>query len=230
MHAVILAAGMGTRLGGDGPKPLTELAPGRSLLSNQVDLLGECLGRENIILVLGDQKQEIINQFSDLRSVCNDRYAQTNTAKSLLCGIEKIEGDVLWTNADVYFEKDALERLIQIHPDHSRCLVNTMSTAEEEIKYSLRSDGSIEELSKQVTDAEGESLGLHIVLSGDLPELRAGLEQAHDDDYFEKALETSCLAGRMRIMPIDIGDCYCREVDFPEDLQAVRDYLKNREP
>jgi len=56
MHVVILAAGMGTRLGSDAPKPLAEIAPGRTLLSHQVQTLGRlvdhaCVHPMRVVLV-----------------------------------------------------------------------------------------------------------------------------------------------------------------------------------
>ena len=44
MHAVILAAGMGTRLGGQVPKSLSSIHDGMTLLGNQVQILDRLLG------------------------------------------------------------------------------------------------------------------------------------------------------------------------------------------
>ena len=44
VQVVILAAGMGTRLGRPHPKPLTPLHDGRSILQRQLDTLREVFG------------------------------------------------------------------------------------------------------------------------------------------------------------------------------------------
>jgi len=185
MRVVILAAGLGTRLGGDCPKPMASISAGVTLLSNQVDILGKLVGRDRITLVLGYQAERIADAFPDLAHTINARYAQTNTAKSLLCAAERIDDDLLWTNADLYFEMNAAQQLIDADSLGSRLLVNTALVSDEEIKYSLHEDGSIAELSKAVANPIGESLGLQIVTQRDLPVLVEQLHAVGDHDYFE---------------------------------------------
>jgi len=230
VHAIILAAGKGTRLGGDTPKPLVEIAPGRTLIGNQVDLYGQLVGRERIIVVLGHRAMDIIEAHPDLMYVFNERYASTNTGKSLLCAIRKLSGDddVLWSNGDVYLEEGTLRRLIDSSPERSRILVNTARTAEEEVKYSVHGDGSIAELSKAVSRPLGEALGIQIIRAADRPDLERNLAAIDDHDYFEKALELATITRDLRLMPVDVRDEFCREVDFPEDLEEVRNYLLER--
>ncbi len=230
MHAIILAAGMGKRLGAEVPKPLSPIGDGRTLLGNQVDILSRLIGRDRIVLVLGHAASQIMAAHPDLAYVLNPRYAQTNTAKSLLAGLRKLEGDVLWLNGDVFFEQAVVEHLLAMHPGDSRLLVNTARTADEEIKYTLNADGSVAQLSKQVRGALGESLGLQIIKDKDRPTFLAALEQVADQDYFEKALENCTLGGKLRLLTVDVGDRYCREVDFPEDLAAVKAYVKGQKP
>ncbi len=228
MRVVILAAGLGTRLGGDCPKPMASISAGVTLLSNQVDILGKLVGRDRITLVLGYQAERIADAFPDLAHTINARYAQTNTAKSLLCAAEGVDDDLLWTNADLYFEMNAAQQLIDADSLGSRLLVNTAPVSDEEIKYSLHEDGSIAELSKAVANPIGESLGLQIVTQCELPLLVEQLRMVGDQDYFEKALENGTLSRTIRAMPVEIRDSYCREVDFPEDLEAVRRHLAGK--
>ena len=65
MKAVILAAGIGSRLKSDLPKSLTELPDGKTILARQVDILKE-IKAEEIIIVVGYRKEEIINRFPEL--------------------------------------------------------------------------------------------------------------------------------------------------------------------
>lgn len=228
VHAVILAAGMGTRLGGDGPKPLTPIGKGRSLLSNQIELLVRWIPRDRIMLVLGHEATRVIEAHPDLMYVYNDRYATTNTAKSLLCAARKLDDDLLWANGDVFFEGDALQRLFETRPSDSCALVNRDRTADEEIKYTMRQDGTIDRLSKNVEDAAGESLGVQIIRREALRMFIDQLDGVGDHDYFEAALEALTMTQRLRLFPVDIGDAFCREVDFPEDLEAVRARVATR--
>ncbi len=225
MRAVILAAGMGTRFGGNTSKLLVKIDNRRTLIGNQIEILTKMLGRDKILLVLGHKPTGIMEAHPDLMYVYNPRYAHTNTAKSLLCALGKLSGDVLWTNADVYFDEVIAKRLIESSQKTSRALVNRAVTADEEVKYTLDEDGMIHELSKSVIDAAGESLGMQIVVDRDVPTLREALEAVEDSDYFEKALEVCTLGGRIKLAPVDVGDAFCHEVDYPEDLERVRKYL-----
>ncbi len=223
MHVVILAAGMGTRLGGDRPKPLTEIAPGLTLLGAQVRVLSELVHEDRITLVLGYAAANIMESFPNLQYVFNPKFAETNTAKSLLCALRKLDDDVLWTNADLYFEEPAARRLLAGRG--TRLLVDRSHVGEEEIKYTTHEDGSIAELSKQVREPLGEALGMNVIAKHDLPKFVEQLHAVAAQDYFEKALENLTINRSISATPIAIEHEYCREVDFPADLEAVRAHL-----
>ncbi len=227
LYIVILVAGRGTRLGGDTPKPLVPIGGGRTLLGNQIEVLGRFVDRDRMMLVVGHAADQIIKAHPDLMYVYNADYATTNTSKSLLGALRKVDGDVMWLNGDLYFEPPAARLLIESYPDDSRILVNNAAVGDEEVKYSLRADGSVDEISKQVTRPRGESVGMHVLKGKDRPALIDALQRVADNDYFEGGLEKCTRSQQIRLMPVDLGGNFCCEVDFPEDLQAVRDHLKN---
>ena len=83
--AIIIAAGLGIRL-----NPLTDGKPkcmlpvgGKIILKRQLDTLKEC-GINDIVIIRGYKKELIMEAFPFNTYVYNDRYATTNTAKSLL--------------------------------------------------------------------------------------------------------------------------------------------------
>ena len=231
MYVVILAAGRGSRLGaGPVPKPLTPIGPGgMTLLGNQVDVLSRTVGRDRIAVVVGYEAKQVIDAHPDLLYVHNDRYASTNTARSLLAALPKFDDDVMWINGDLYFEEPAVRLLLQTHPDSSRTLVDRSRTAEEEIKYTLFPDGSIDQISKTVSGTPlGESLGMQVVTRDDRPRLIEALQHTGDRDYFEKAMELCTQARSIRLMPVDVGQQFCMEVDFPQDLERVRRHVEAR--
>ena len=219
MKAVILAAGIGSRLGISEPKPLTKLKNGESILQRQVECLSEYIGINNIIAIVGYKKELIMESFPNLLYVYNDFYDTTNTSKSLLAGLNKIEEeDVLWLNGDVVFEKELLPQIIQC--PESCMAVNTNSVGEEEIKYNLFEDGTIKDVSKAVNPALGKAVGINKIILSDLHQFKANLEKCHNQDYFEKALELSIQNG-MKVIPVDISDYLCMEIDFVDDLKQI---------
>ena len=223
MKAIILAAGIGSRLGNSNPKPLTKLNNGESILGRQVAYLSEYLGVTNIIAIVGYKKDLIMESFPDLLYVYNNFYDTTNTSKSLLAGLNKIENEnVLWLNGDVVFEKELLPQIIKC--SKSCMAVNTNSVGEEEIKYNIFDDGNIKEVSKTVSPALGEAVGINKIVAVDFRLFKSNLEKCNNQDYFEKALELSIQDG-MKIIPVDINKYLCMEIDFLEDLEQINKQL-----
>ena len=223
MKAIILAAGIGSRLGNSNPKPLTKLNNGESILGRQVAYLSEYLGVTNIIAIVGYKKDLIMESFPNLLYVYNNFYDTTNTSKSLLAGLNKIENEnVLWLNGDVVFEKELLPQIIKC--SKSCMAVNTNSVGEEEIKYNIFDDGNIKEVSKTVSPALGEAVGINKLISSDLSLFKENLEKCDEQDYFEKALELSIQDG-MKIMPVDINKYLCMEIDSEDDLEQINKQL-----
>jgi len=228
MKAVILAAGMGTRLGTLIPKPLSPLIDEKTILDFQVEHLAEEVGINNIIVVTGYKKEIVMERFPHLMYVYNEAYATTNTAKSLLRALEKIDDDALWLNGDVYFERSVLQKLLE--SPGSSCLVNTLACGDEEIKYTLNGDGYIHELSKSVSNGLGEAVGINFIQRDDLRLFREELLNVQADDYFERALENLTLSGRLRLRPVELGTEFCKEIDFETDLQEVISYIRQSQP
>lgn len=224
MKAVILAAGMGTRLGTLIPKPLTSVVDEKTILDFQVEHLTKKLGPHNIFAVVGYKKEIIMESHPELTYVYNQAYAHTNTAKSLLSALERIDDDVIWMNGDVYFEGSVLDLLIDCPT--SACLVNIAKVGDEEIKYSLEGD-FIKYLSKAVEKPVGEAVGINIIRKDDLPMFIEQLRAVEDKDYFEKALENLTVDGLLKLTPVDLDGHFCQEIDFPEDLEQVQKFIKS---
>ena len=224
MKAIILAAGIGSRLGNIDPKPLTKLSNGESILQRQINYLSEYIGINNIYIIVGYKKDVIMEAFPELLYIYNNCYDTTNTSKSLLLGLQKIDEkeDVIWLNGDVVFEKELLLQIINC--SQSCMAVNTKEVGEEEIKYNVFDDGNIKDVSKTASPALGEAVGINKVMTSDLPLFKANLEKCDDQDYFEKALEFSIQDG-MKIVPVDINKYLCMEIDFEDDLEQINKQL-----
>ncbi|MBP9863840.1 phosphocholine cytidylyltransferase family protein [Patescibacteria group bacterium] len=103
MNAIILAAGMGTRLGAytaDRPK-CTLLFKGKQLIEHQVDTLRRA-GITDITIVRGYHSECI--QIPGVRYVQNDDFMNTNMVETLFCAESEIKGDTLIAYADILYE------------------------------------------------------------------------------------------------------------------------------
>ncbi|NPV83609.1 MAG: phosphocholine cytidylyltransferase family protein [Candidatus Aminicenantes bacterium] len=223
MKAVILAAGRGTRLGLDLPKAMVPVDDRRTIIDYQVENLRPFIPVENILVVVGFRKELIVARHPELTYTFNERFAVTNTSKSLLKGLDRLDEDVLWLNGDVIFDRGIIPKML------SACcscvLVDDKRCGPEEVKYRTDGAGFITEISKQAEAAEGEALGINLVARADLEPLRRHLELVGDNDYFEKAIENYIVRENARFLAVPAGGLFCHEVDFPEDLERVRAYL-----
>lgn len=112
MKAIIIAAGMGTRL-----RPITQELPkclavrffGRSLLQINLENL-RAHAISDIVIIRGYRG----DRFDDpsLRYVWNHDYANNNVLGSLMTAAEEIEGHVLVCYSDVWYGPDVLEKLL----------------------------------------------------------------------------------------------------------------------
>ena len=225
LQVVILAAGMGTRLGRSTPKPLTSLASGQTILHRQLDNVQQVLGPQvPVTIVVGFQadvvRQAVPRADPEIGFAHNEHYHRTNTSKSLLRGLESApKGAVLWLNGDVVFDPAILEHVRPlIEADVSFVCVNTARVAEEEIKYTVDEDGYIAELSKTVAAGLGEAVGINYVSRRDRDTLAHYLRLAGDGDYFERGMELAIEAGHLRFLPVDISAYSAVEVDVEDDL------------
>lgn len=224
VQIVILAAGMGSRLGRSLPKPLTALADGRSIMQQQHDNIRAAFGSSaRITTVVGYRAEAIVDAFPAVDYVYNDRYDQTNTSKSLLRALTKSpRGGVLWMNGDVVFDPHVLTRAASlIDDDRSFVTVDTAKVSDEEVKYTVDAEGFIAELSKVVVGGVGEAVGINYISSRDKKAFQRQLQRVDDQDYFERGLELAIAEDGVRVEPLDISDLYAVEVDFVEDLERA---------
>jgi choline kinase len=223
MKALILAAGMGSRLGRPYPKPLTPLSNKKTIMQHQIENLSRYLSPHDITVVVGYKKELIMEAFPDLLFVYNNDYDTTNTSKSLKRGLAKLQkDDVLWLNGDVVFDQRIIGLLCE-HPS-STMAVNTASVGDEEVKYKVNKEGWIVEVSKSVLGGLGEAVGINLVRSKDIPLLLKRLEDCADSDYFERAIELAIGDG-VKFYPIDVRALPCTEVDFAGDLDRANQQL-----
>jgi len=228
VQAVILAAGMGTRLGRPFPKPLTPLSDGRTIMQQQMDNLHTAFSDDlRITTVVGFKLDLILEAFPDVSYIYNEAYDQTNTNRSLLKALRlSAAGGVLWMNGDVVFDPAVLDSVRELMDnEQSFICVNTAAVGEEEVKYTVDNNGFVTELSKTVTDARGEAVGINYVSSQDKAVLIERLAECNESDYFERGIEIAIDKDGLRVVPVDIGEMFAVEVDFEEDLDRANEHL-----
>ncbi len=116
MKAIILAAGMGTRL-----KKYTENLPkcmlplgGKPLIRRQISALREA-GFDDIVIIKGYMPETI--QVPGTREYMNHDYATTNIVETLMCAKDELDGSVLVCYADILYSKEVLQRIMSADVD-----------------------------------------------------------------------------------------------------------------
>lgn len=226
MKAIILAAGMGSRLDNTPhhlPKALTLLTNHHSILDLQLQGLMPCLSLDQVWIVVGYRKETIMEKFPSLTYVFNPDFKKENTSKSLLRALEKLDEDVLWLNGDVVFHPLIIKNILL--QNRTSMVVNQTVVGEEEVKYRTNPNGQIIEVSKHVKFPQGEALGINFFKREDLDQLKQNLESCQPTDYFEKGIEQGIQQGQVVwSFPVQLEEC--AEIDFPEDILHAKNLLQ----
>jgi choline kinase len=163
--AVILAAGMGTRLAGvldDRPKPLLEVG-GRPLLEWSLRAL-RSRGVERSVVVAGyraEQVRAFAAGWPAVEVVVNQRYATTGSLESAALGLRAVEGEVLLLEGDILYEPGALDAVLQ-HPAPDVLLASGPTRAGDEVWVGAPG-GRLVTLSKErhaTGSVDGELVGI----------------------------------------------------------------------
>ena len=145
--AIIIAAGLGSRLGGltaDTPKCLLKIN-GRSILEHQLSVYSSA-GITDISLVRGYKREKI--DFPNIKYFDNPDYESNNILNSLFYAEKEICGNVVISYSDIVFEPKIVERLLCSTADISIVVdVNWRG------RYKNRKDHPIEEAEIVIFDA-----------------------------------------------------------------------------
>jgi len=224
MKVVILLAGYGSRLRASEPKSLVKFRNGHSILDYQLEALAQIVPLQDIYMVVGFKKELIMEAAPRCTFVYNERFDRTNTAKSLLLALGRIDDDVLWLNGDVFFDCDVITPIVAA--SDNRILVNRARVADEEVCYTLDATGCVQRLAKGLESvASGEALGINVVRRADRAALVSLLDEVGDQDYFERAIELGIERGLFKFRPMDVGKGFVKEMDFQDDYDLIDRHL-----
>lgn len=243
MNAIILAAGMGRRLSLGIPKCLIEIA-GRTILERQLEAL-RAAGADHFTIVVGYREDDVRRHLTDepgsFTFIPNDRYAETNTIFSLYLARPHFDGGFFYANGDVVFDGRLTRRLL-VSSDATTMAVKPGRWGQEEVKVMLETPVGgagrrIGRIGKALDPARsyGEFVGVARFSPAIAAPLKDMLSRCVEQEgivgeHFEQAVDRLCVAGHP-IMPVDVQDLPCGEIDFPEDLEhAIRELGPRLQP
>jgi choline kinase len=240
MHAIILAAGRGSRLAEHNPegrpKCLMEFG-GRSLLDRHLDILNQ-LGVRKLDLVVGYEADQIIDHVGtlffrpDVAFQYNPRY-ELGSVLSLLAARDSLESGepVLVMDADVLYHPSILKALMVTNSENCYLLDRDFTPGDEPVKIAVR-DGVMVEFRKQLADGLkydtiGESVGFFrfgpdcaAAIAAECARFEA---EGLGDAPHEEALRNVLLQRPADFGYEDVSGMPWIEIDFPEDVVRATD-------
>jgi len=240
MKAIILAAGMATRL-----RPLTNDLPKSLLPVNDrriIQLTVDSLVKQNIvdfIIVTGYFHEKIESflryQYPQLNFcfIINDQFDKTNNIYSLWLALNHSEpDDIILLDSDIVYDSRLIENLL-VSPYEDVVSVVRHPMGEEEMKVQVDQEGYIFQISKTsgAESAVGESLGIEKFgkkyISFLLKELNKMIMiEGLQSEYYELAFSRLAQKG-IKLRYIDISNYFAMEIDTLEDYNlCVNHFLE----
>lgn len=242
MKAVILAAGIGSRLApltNDRPKVLVEVA-GRSFLTRQLELLATAGIPSRDVVVVGGYRIDRLREAlaaggHACQVVVNDRYEPWNNFYSLLVARDALAGhDFLQLDGDVLLDGKLLPR-VAAAPGEAVLAVDCRGELDEETMKVQLAGGRVTAISKKLPPARcvGEYIGVTklsaAVAHQVFDELAKFPAENLTHEYYEHAFHRLIGAGRVSFGIVDVHDCTVLEIDNALDLQRAEALLARRQ-
>lgn len=228
MKAIILAAGMGSRISDDiGPIPKATLKlKGKPIIRTTVEMLIE-KGIE-VAVCTGYRFQMIREALSGLtvEYFNNPFFNLMNNIGTLWFAKDFLNDECIILSADVVFDEELLDRVIQAYGDL------LMATDKSRINdgdyfFALDDEGRITEygLDISIEKRSCEYVGLSKISKSAVGAFRAQLEkmiiEGNNQCYFEYIFFSFINSGNFLLRTIDVSGCTWREIDRIEDYRKA---------
>lgn len=225
MNAIILAAGLGTRLRpltNDRPKCMVEVG-GTPMVERQIQFLHE-VGIGDITLVSG-YKAESLEYLKDkygVRIVPNPRYDTANNIYSMYV-VKELLGDTYVLEGDVYMHENCIDPNVAQSSYFARRIVYKNEWALE-----VNKDNILQQV--VVGDGEGYIMsGISFWTKADADLIRWRIENVIDqEDYTNLFWDNAVIDMLPQLNPVKVNEITgIYEIDTVEELKEVENEIKN---
>lgn len=244
MKAIILAAGKGTRLAGDGvPLPKVLRRANDQPLLQYVINSADCVRKEDITIVVGYMKEKVMEAFPGYRfSVQDDGGYGTGYAVMCGCrdaGLTEADGDVLILQGDVpLIRSETVRALCEMHRANGNALTLLSCVTEQKLPFGriVRNEKGVAAIvEEKVATPEQKAIkelnvGLYVLNAGKLLSALKRIEKnpVSGEYYFTDVIGLLCGDGEKVDAYITEDETEMWGVNTPEDLRAVGEILKAR--
>ena len=229
MRAVIMAAGVGSRIQGlihDKPKCLIQ-AGTESLIGRSVEMLKR-KGIDDISVITGYKSELIRDEIgARVRYFHNPFYQVTNSIASLWLARTLLDEDLILMNADLYFEEEVLDIALD-QDEHAVMLSDSTRIDDADFRFGVEGR-CIRKTGNKLTNAETdcEYVGIVRIDKSFIGTFKSRLEKmvkARDMNNWWEGVLYSFIEEHMDIFHVDVEGAFWTEVDTPADYSRLKDW------
>lgn len=234
MKAILMAAGMGTRISSETNKPKSLLPlKDESLIMHTVKLLLK--NDIDVNIILGYKGEYIKKELEGLPVTFfeNPFYKVTNSIASLWFAKDILAGDdIILGNADVFYTQAMLDVLLDEQRDVVM-IADSSRIQEGDYFFCCDEDFKLIDYGKElkVKERSCEYVGLAKIREAFMPTFKSQLlHLVHNGEYnywWENTLYT--MIDKIDVNVKDINGIFWGEVDTKEDYRRILDYIQNHE-
>ena len=239
MKAVILAAGVGSRLApltNDRPKVLVEVL-GASFLHRQIDALAAVgIASKDVVVVGGYRVDRLREALAGTAAtiVVNDKYEPWNNFYSVLVAQPALAGhDFLQLDGDTILDDKLLPKVLAASGD-AVLAVDVRPDLDDETMKVVVEPGTtrLTAVSKKLPPATcaGEYIGITRLSAAAAATVFAELATFPAEnlthEYYEYAFHRLAQSRRVAFEIVDVSDCKVIEIDTVEDLRRAEELMR----
>ncbi|MCL1984673.1 MAG: phosphocholine cytidylyltransferase family protein [Methanomassiliicoccaceae archaeon] len=235
MKAILMAAGVGSRISRAVDKPKSALEIGNTtIIAHTADMLNR--NGIDVNVVIGFMEDYVCKVLSGkkVRFFRNPFYRATNSIASLWFARELIDGkeDIILANADVFWEQPILDTVMSEERD--AMMLGDVSRAETGDYFFRTSDDKITAYGKELKREERntEYVGISKISKGFSLTFKERLEALIKKERYGLWWE-DVLYEHLNETPIyvrDVNGKFWAEVDYIEDYERIKDYIREKRP
>ena len=203
-HAIISAAGMGTRLGLNIPKCLLEF-DGVTIIQHQLELLKDI---EDVRVVVGFMEEEVIEiaktYRNDIIFVRNPNFQTTSNTHSISLATKGLKDSCILLDGDLLINKNSFHEFINKFDGKSSLIGITESKTDNAVYVELNEKDEVKKFSREVK-TNNEWSG--IVCLNDI-------QITDEHPYLYQILEN--------FLPLKAKNIMCSEIDTADDLKRAQ--------
>jgi len=229
MKAILMAAGMGTRISQKTNKPKSLLRVGESsIIRHTVEMLQK--NNIDVTIILGFKGDLIMENLKglDVKYYVNPFFRVTNSIASLWFAKEQLnsDSDIIFANADVFWEQDILDLLKNCNDDVVM-LGDKTRVLKGDYFFKCKNDKLVEygkELN--VNNRTCEYVGIAKISKNFMPDFVENLEYLIKGEYnlwWENILYS--LSDKKDIFVKDVETRFWGEVDTIEDYNRILEHI-----